>query len=65
MTSYVAKKERVFLEAEPQLAKKRSEGRMKSIGSTIDARVWSEADEERRQYILDLVKGPVGKQVNL
>lgn len=61
MTSYISKKDFVFLDAargEPELARKRSDARMKTYGSATDARAWSTPDEERRKYILDLMRCP-------
>lgn len=65
MTTFLARKEKVFIDygdccdcGEPELARKRSDGRMKTYGSATDARVWATRDDDRRNYILDIIKGP-------
>lgn len=45
----------------PQVARKRSEGRMKTYPSATDARAWSDETEERRQHIIDLIKQDMAK----
>ncbi|XP_069677411.1 myosin-11-like isoform X3 [Periplaneta americana] len=40
-----------------KLARKRSEGRMKSFASVTDRRAWSLDPEERRRYFLELIEG--------
>lgn len=64
MTTFISKKDRVFYDCcecgEPELIRKRSDGRMKTYESATDTRVWATKDEDRRNYIVDLVKGQRG-----
>ncbi|GLV37899.1 hypothetical protein CBL_06399 [Carabus blaptoides fortunei] len=66
MSSYISKKQKVFRDGMCQagdigLCRKRSDGRMKNFASCTDTRAWCIQDEERRQYILDLIQGPSKK----
>lgn len=61
--SYAYNKDRIF-RAKPsgdekaEVTRKRSEGRMKTYDSCTDNRAWSIDEEEKRKYLLDLVKKP-------
>lgn len=62
MASYVNKKQRAFNDANtPDLAPRRSEGRMKTYPSATDARAWSDENEERRQHIVELIRKDISK----
>ena len=60
--SYVNKKLRAFHDVNHvEVRRKRSEGRMKTYISAIDARSWCGSKEDRRQHILDLIRQGDGK----
>ena len=60
--SYVNKKIGAFREAgDIEVQLNRSDGRMKVYASATDARAWCDISEDRRQYILELVKRDYGK----
>lgn len=60
--SYVHKKDRVFREAGDTVVRaKHSDGRLKSYQSALDARAWCNSKEDRRQYILELIRQGNGK----
>lgn len=60
--TYASQKMRMFKNFdEVQLCWKRSDGRMKNYQSALDARAWCDSREDRKQYILDLVKRGDGK----
>lgn len=62
MASYLNRKTRAFREEnDVEVAARRSEGRLKNYPSATDARAWGDDIEERRQYILDLIKKDVAK----
>lgn len=62
MASYVNKKDRAFRDANTlDLNPRRSEGRLKTYPSATDARAWCDETEERRQYIIDLIKKDIAK----
>ncbi|XP_045470974.1 centrosomal protein of 290 kDa-like [Harmonia axyridis] len=61
MSSYVNKKTRVFTSpGSTRVIQKRSESRLKSIRSATDNRAWTDCVEDRRQYILELIKTKAG-----
>ncbi|XP_063918453.1 myosin-8-like [Zophobas morio] len=64
--SYVNKKIGAFREAgDIEVQLNRSDGRMKVYASATDARAWCDISEDRRQYILELVKRDYGKGLSL
>ncbi|KAJ3654179.1 hypothetical protein Zmor_013387 [Zophobas morio] len=64
--SYVNKKLRAFHDVNHvEVRRKRSEGRMKTYISAIDARSWCGSKEDRRQHILDLIRQGDGKGLSL
>lgn len=66
MASFVNKKSRAFRDAgDNQLIPRRSEGRLKTYPSATDARAWCDETEERRQHIVDLIRGNVAKCVSI
>ncbi|KAK9888849.1 hypothetical protein WA026_001071 [Henosepilachna vigintioctopunctata] len=61
MSSYVNKKSRVFTQpGSVKVIQKRSESRLKSAKSATDNRAWTDCVEDRRQYILELIKTKAG-----
>lgn len=60
--SYVSKKTRIFREAgDIEVSLKHSDGRLKSYQSAVDPRAWCDSREDRRQYILELIRQGNGK----